>query len=58
MHHAVYTISIYSPKCSIKLGPVCVSRPGQGWLSGQSEGILLQCKETAVVRFLLQPWQP
>lgn len=58
MHHAVYSIGIYSPKCSVKLGPVCVSRPGQGWLSGQSEGILLQCKETAAVRLLLQPWQP
>jgi len=43
---------------------VSLSRQGQEWLSGQCEGIILQCKETAVVRplstrscshFLLQP---
>lgn len=54
---SVGTHSIHSPVCHIKAGLVCVSRPGQGWLSGQYEGILLQCKETAVVRLLLQPRQ-
>lgn len=34
----------------VKVGLVCLSRPGHGWHSGQNEGLVLQCKETAVVR--------
>lgn len=39
----------------LKLGLVCLSRPGQGWHSGHYEGLILQCKETAVVRPLPVP---
>lgn len=39
----------------VKLGLVCLSRPGQNWHSGHFEGLILQCKETAVVRPLPIP---
>lgn len=44
-----------SQVAQLKLGLVCLSRPGQGWHSGHYEGLILQCKETAVVRLLPIP---
>lgn len=51
--------TVFLSKCgfvpSTKLGPVCLSRPDQSWHSGHYEGLVLQCKDTAMVRPLPTP---
>lgn len=50
-----------NPRYCFKMGLVSLSRPGQVWHCGTYEGLILQCKETSVVRPLPiseQLWQP
>lgn len=51
------TVGRAVPDAPFKLSLVCLLRPGQRWHSGHYEGLILQCKETAVVRLLPVPQQ-
>lgn len=42
--------------CPHVVGDLLSSRPGEGWHAGHFEGVILQCKEKAVVRASSQEW--